>query len=139
VPETPAEQTSLWRSYSIFAGGAKQLDGVLEATVAPVLLDALHQVPLERWGFIRQVDGRGPHLRLTLCATTAWGPGAAERIGERLRTGLPAAQDPRVREPVLAPPKSLSGPAPVGVEIEPFEPAAAVDFDSHAGEGGAAL
>jgi len=139
VPETPAAQTSRWRSYSIFAGGAKQLDGVLEATVAPVLLDALHQVPLERWGFIRQVDGRGPHLRLTLCATTAWGPGAAERIGERLRTGLPAAQDPRVREPVLAPPKSLSGPAPVGVEIEPFEPAAAVDFDSHAGEGGAAL
>ncbi len=106
--------------------------------MAPALLDAIHQVPLERWGFIRWVDGRGPHLRLALCARTTWGPGAAERIGEQLRAGLPAAQGAPVREPVLAPPKSLSGPAPVGVEIEPFEPAA-VGFDSHDDEGGAAL
>lgn len=136
VPETPAEQTSRWRAYSIFAGGAKHLDGVLEATVAPTLLDALHQVPLERWGFIRWVDGRGPHLRLALCATTAWGPGAAG--GAALRAGLPAAQGAPVREPVLTPPKSLSGPAPVGVEIQPFEPAA-VGFDFHACESGAAI
>jgi hypothetical protein len=103
--------------------------------VAPVLLDALYEVPLERWGLIRWVDGRGPHLRLALCATTAWGPGAA---GERL-----SAPDCPLRRShgcaVLTPPKSLSGPAPVGVEIEPFEPAAAVDFDPHAGEDGAAL
>lgn len=138
MPETPAEQTSRWRSYSIFAGGAKNLDGALEATVAPVLLDALYQIPLERWGFIRWVDGRGPHLRLALRAGTVWDPGTAERIGDQLRAGLPAAQEAPVREPVLAPPKSLSGPAPVGVEIEPFEPAA-VGFDSRDDEGGAAL
>jgi ABC-2 type transport system ATP-binding protein len=111
---------------------------VLEATVAPVVLDALHQVPLERWGFIRWVDGRGPHLRLALCAETVWGTGAAEGIGEQLRAGLPAAQAAPVRDPVLAPPKSLSGPTPVGVEIEPFE-LAAVGFGPRDDADGAAL
>lgn len=101
----------MWQAFSVSAGNAQHLDGALANAVAP----AVKTLALDRFSFVRWVDGRGPHLRLAF-GRDGWDDGGVEEVAERLREGLGRADEAPVREPVLPLPASQRKQAPYAVE-----------------------
>jgi thiopeptide-type bacteriocin biosynthesis protein len=84
----PRERRSLsrWRTFKLF-GAAERQDGLLQRVVGPVVEAARQAGELDRWSFLRYVDGPGrrDHLRVRV-------HGQPARVENRLRVALTAAR-----------------------------------------------
>lgn len=74
-PPSEAPPAAGWRTYKLF-GAADRQDRVLSTVVAPVVRAASERGEIDRWFFLRYVDGPGrrDHLRLRVHADGSFSP-----------------------------------------------------------------
>ncbi len=107
VGETSAVQ-GRWCSFALYAGGATRLDGVVEHAVGP----AVRAARPRRWGFVRWVGKRGPHVRVAFEGITA-----GDELRDILAAGIERACSAPERGSLLALPASWRGGEHVGFEL----------------------
>ena len=88
-PPHRAPPAAGWRSFKLYGAAGRQ-EAVLETVVAPAVAAARAEGEIDRWFFLRYVDGPGrrPHLRLRV-----HGPdGGARAFAQRLEEALAPAR-----------------------------------------------